>query len=221
MNLADSVLPLALQLLAWLAFAAALAESIRGARWRALRDPARLNAWLGAIVALILLWSLPASVRPGLGLHLVGATLLVLMFGLRLALVALAVVLAAVTATGKAGVLSFGVNALLTAFVPAVVSFAVQRIVERRLPHNFFVYVFVAAFGGTVLATVATGLAITAVLAAFGPWPAGFLTSDLLPYLLLLGWGEALLTGMLVTVFVVYRPAWVTTFDDTLYLRRR
>jgi len=26
---------------------------------------------------------------------------------------------------------------------------------------------------------------------------------------------------MLVTVFVVYRPAWVATFDDTLYLRRR
>jgi uncharacterized membrane protein len=37
----------------------------------------------------------------------------------------------------------------------------------------------------------------------------------------MLAFGEATLTGMLMTLFVVYKPAWVGTFDDARYLRRR
>jgi uncharacterized membrane protein len=33
-----------------------------------------------------------------------------------------------------------------------------------------------------------------------------------------LGLGEAMLTGMLVTLAVVYRPQWVATFDDERYI---
>ena len=38
---------------------------------------------------------------------------------------------------------------------------------------------------------------------------------------LMLGFGEAFLTGALVTLFVVYRHEWVCTFDDSRYLARR
>ncbi|UCE30050.1 MAG: energy-coupling factor ABC transporter permease [Burkholderiales bacterium] len=61
-------------------------------------------------------------------------------------------------------------------------------------------------------------MSLVAVLdAAFGgsPWalvPLNAALHGLLP---------VLLTGMLVTVFVVYRPQWVATFDDARYLRRR
>jgi uncharacterized membrane protein len=34
-----------------------------------------------------------------------------------------------------------------------------------------------------------------------------------------LGVGVATLTGMLITLLVVYRPSWVATFDDRRYLR--
>ncbi|HVB49982.1 MAG TPA: hypothetical protein VNF69_16515 [Burkholderiales bacterium] len=43
---------------------------------------------------------------------------------------------------------------------------------------------------------------------------------NFLPYALLLAFGEALLTGTLITVFVVYRREWVATFDDARWLRR-
>ncbi len=33
--------------------------------------------------------------------------------------------------------------------------------------------------------------------------------------------GEAMLTGMALTLAVVYRPGWVATFDDAFYLARR
>ena len=37
---------------------------------------------------------------------------------------------------------------------------------------------------------------------------------------MLLAWGEAFATGMLVTLMVVYKPEWVSTFDDARYLGR-
>jgi uncharacterized membrane protein len=33
-----------------------------------------------------------------------------------------------------------------------------------------------------------------------------------------MAWSEAFATGMLITLMVVYRPAWVATFDDRRYL---
>ena len=44
---------------------------------------------------------------------------------------------------------------------------------------------------------------------------------DYLSYRLLLCWSESMLTGMLVAIFVAYRPQWMTTFRDELYLARR
>jgi len=38
---------------------------------------------------------------------------------------------------------------------------------------------------------------------------------------LLLAFGEATLTGMIVTLAVVYKLQWVATFDDARYLGRR
>ena len=40
-----------------------------------------------------------------------------------------------------------------------------------------------------------------------------------LPDSIYLGFGEAMVAGMLLTLFMVYRPTWVTTFDDARYLR--
>jgi uncharacterized membrane protein len=33
-----------------------------------------------------------------------------------------------------------------------------------------------------------------------------------------MSWAEAFTSGALITVLVVYRPQWVTTFDDRRYL---
>ena len=45
------------------------------------------------------------------------------------------------------------------------------------------------------------------------------LTYTYLPYGLILMLPEAFINGMLMTVFVAYRPEWVSTFDDQRYLK--
>ena len=70
---------------------------IRLAPWQRLRQEGQINAWLGAIVVLVLMWSMKAGVKPGLALHLLGVTTLTLMFGRALAILGFSLVLAAVT----------------------------------------------------------------------------------------------------------------------------
>ena len=36
----------------------------------------------------------------------------------------------------------------------------------------------------------------------------------------LTAWGDAMVTGMLVAIFVAYRPQWLLTWSDRMYLRR-
>jgi uncharacterized membrane protein len=76
------------------------------------------------IVALILLWHLQAGVKPGLSLHLLGATVFTLCFGWALAFVGLCLVLLGVSLNGAAGWQAFAVNALLMAGVGVAVSHA-------------------------------------------------------------------------------------------------
>lgn len=221
MNFPDTLLP---GVLLWTGNALALfalLAALRRAPWDTLKRPELLNVWLGAAVALMLVWSIKTGIKPGLNFHLLGSTLLTLMFGPWLALAVLAVVLVAVTLAGAAGWASLGVNFLLMAALPVVLSHALFRLADTRLPNHFFVYIFVNAFLGAGLAMAACGLAATLLLTGAGVYSSNYLGSQYLPYFILMAWSEAMLTGMVMTLMVVYRPDWVATFDDTRYINRK
>lgn len=198
---------------------------LRTAPWRRLaenaRDGGQLNVWLGTIVVLMLFWSMKAGVRPGLNLHLLGATAFTLMFGRQLAILGLSVVMAAVTFNGAAGWESYALNVLVTAVFPCVVAHALLQVTLRYLPPNFFVYIFFAAFFGAGIAVVSTGLLATLLLWLAGVYPAQLLLDDYLPYFALLGFAESWLNGAAITLMVVYFPRWVGSFDDRRYLWHR
>ena len=65
---------------------------------------------------------------------------------------------------------------------------------------------------------MATVVVAAAAHAAAGTAPWERLAEGFLPFGLLLGWGEAFLTGLLTAIFVVYEPRWMATFDDARYL---
>lgn len=219
MNFPDQLLPSGLQWTAHLAFLPILVWAARLAPWRRLARPMQLHAWFGTIVFLMVLWSIKTGIRPGLNFHLLGATAFTLMFGPALAIVGLTLVLLGVTLAGMAGWSAFSVNALLMGVLPVMVSWAIYRMVETRLPNHFFVYVFLSAFLSGGLVMLATGAIGTFLLAASGAYPLPYLYSEYLPYYMLMAWAEALTTGMTITLLVVYHPDKVGTFDDARYLR--
>lgn len=218
MNLPDHLLPDAWYWGGHIAFAPVLAWALWTAPWRLLRDNLRQNLWLGACVALMALWSIKTGIRPGLNFHLLGATVAALMFRAQLAIVAASVATVAVTLAAGDGWHGFSLNALTMGALPVLLSYGLYRLADRILPNHLFIYIFVNAFLGAVLAMAATGLASTLTLFLSGAYTLEYLKANYLPYYILMGWSEGISTGMAITLMVIYRPGWVATFDDARYL---
>ena len=221
MNFAPDLFSLAWHISAVIVGVGVAVWVVRTAPWPRIRDGHQLNALFGAAVILTLLWSLNAGVYPGLNLHLLGAMATTLIFGPQLALVVMALALAGVTLNGSTEWSAYPVNLVAMAVVPVAVSAAYSRIVGRWLPKHFFVYIFVNAFIGAALIVLIQGCVASLGLAAAGAYPVDLLLSDYLPFFLLLGFAEAWLSGMTLTLLVVYCPEWVASFDDRSYLMNK
>jgi len=195
------------------------AAAVRASPWRTLGTAGRQHVFAGATVACMVLWTITGRVGSELGFHLLGTTILTLMFGPWLAFIATLLALAGISIARLAAWQAFGLNAILMGALPVAVSYGVFRLADRRLPNHFFVYVLVAAFLNGAAAMTASRLGGLALLWLGTKAPG--IHSDYLVATVLLAWAEALFTGMVMTILIVYRPGWVLLFDDARYVLNR
>lgn len=217
MNFPYPLLPPVLYWLAWPIWLALLGWAMARAPWAVLRDEGRLHLWLGMIVVLILLWSLKAGVQPGLDLHLTGIMVFSLVFDTPLAFLGLDLVLLGITLNGVLAWPAFALNALASIALGLGLAALIRRLVDAVLPGHFFVFVFCKAFFGAALVLIGLGVGAVCLYGLTGIYPWSRLLEDYLPYYLLLGFSEAWLSGMVLTLLLVYRPEWVGTFDPAVY----
>ena len=220
MDLINLPFPPGWQLAASALFAPLLVWAVLTAPWFRFDASEPTHVWYGTILGLIFLWSIKASIAPGFTVHLLGVSLFTLMAGPRFALIGTALVIVVVTALRDGWWANYALCALLLAVVPVVATMTILRVSERWLPPNLFVYLFLAAFFGAALAMSVAGLLACAAAVLGADQPGSVVFDQYLPYLIYLSFAEATITGMLTTLFVVYRPGWVATFDDARYLRR-
>jgi uncharacterized membrane protein len=222
MNFTALVLPESFHLAGWVGLAFLAWRWLISGDWRRLAEPTNLNLFLGATVAVLAIWQIRTGVKPGLAFHLYGISALTLMFGFWRASFAGVLILLTNAVFGRGNLTALGFDALLLVALPAAVSWGMFRLLDRRLPNHFFVYVLGNGFFGAALAVAAIGLATTAVMAMAGVYPLDYLLAQYTPFAtLLISWAEAFSTGMAITVIAVYRPAWLETFDDAKYLQNR
>jgi len=176
------------------------------------------HVYFGAMVLLFLLWGVKAGISPGLGFHHLGATLFTLMFGWPLAIFGLSIIMLASVLLPHNELISLGANGVLSIIIPVMVSYGVLRLSQRFLPDNFFIYIFIAAFFGAGIAVAASRLASIVLLTLIDAYPLAKLIEESLLYTPMFMFPEMFITGMLISIFVVYRPDWVVTFDDERYI---
>ena len=196
-----------------------LCLALVSAPWSKVVDNEASHVYFGAIIILILLWLLRGGIQQGLDYHLLGVTLLCLMFEWQFALFAFSVVLLVSTWQGPAGWEAFGVNAFTMGIVPILFTRAFLYVCQRRLPHNFFIYIFVNAFLAGGLSILMAGLASAFIQQQAGVHPADVIGSNFLLILPMLMFGEGFLNGAAITLAVAYKPQWVATFHDRWYLQ--
>jgi uncharacterized membrane protein len=183
--------------------------------WRMLAHSHLLTPLLATLAILPLLWSLPLRHAMPLQLQWSGACLVLLCLGWPLAVPVL-VAVGAVTWLFTAAPVPVIVGVVLwQGLVPATLALGIGALLRRFVPHHPFVYVLGRAFLGTVLCVFTSGL--------MSHWAGHVLPGigDELAWVArwLMAWGDAFVTGMLAAIFVAFRPQWLATWSDTLYLK--
>lgn len=170
---------------------------------------------LATLVILPWLWALPTLHKMPLQLQWSGACLVTLTLGWPLAVPTLLAVGAI------ACLLSPGLDAeealklsVWHGLVPATLALCWGALLRRFLGTRVFVYIFGRGFVGTVLCLFSAGLlaqmmgeqlpGVHQELGKIARW--------------LMAWGDAVITGMMAAVFVAYKPQWLATWSDDLYL---
>ncbi len=204
-----------MELLAPLLVFTALAIALTFKPWRLLANTALISPLLAALVITPWLWALPWLHRMPIQLQLSGACLIGLVLGWPLAVPVLCIV--ALT-TGLIAPVPWQQQidmALWLGIVPATLSFLLGMALRRWVWKNLFVYILGRAFLGTAICLFVSG--------ALAQWSGQILTVTVEPDLAmvarwLLAWGDAVVTGMMVAVFVAFRPQWLATWSDSLYV---
>jgi uncharacterized membrane protein len=194
----------------------ALGLALLARPWRGVASEGPPWPWLGWLLVMPLCWSIDRLGHMPLLQPLSGACLLVLMAGWPLAMLGLLPVAAAtVWLTGWGWDEALG-RAVWQGVVPGTLTLLLGAGLRRWLPHHLFVYILGRGF-------FATGLSCLLGAALPWLWREPVLGTSLADQLLASGltaWGEAFLTGMLVAIGVAFRPHWLATYSDRLYLPR-
>ena len=171
---------------------------------------------LATLVLLPWLWALPSLHAMPLQLQWSGACLVVLMLGWPLAVL---VLLATGALTGLIASMDAAQALLVTVWqglVPASLALLLGSLLRKFTGEQMFVYILGRAFIGTALC----GFAASVLAQSLGQSLPGVGPGLSLVAHWLMAWGDAIVTGMLCAVFVAFKPEWLATWSDRLYLRR-
>ena len=176
---------------------------------------------LAALVVLPWAWALPTLHHMPLQLQWSGACLVLLTLGWPLAVPVLLAVglIAGLVSPGLGWADALGL-AVWQGVVPATLALLLGWLMRRLITTRaftgarIFVYVLGRGFLGTALCIFAAG--------TLSQW-AGHVLPGVGEQLSLvarwlMAWGDAVITGMLCAVFVAFKPEWLATWSDDLYL---
>jgi uncharacterized membrane protein len=183
-----------------------------------LRSNEFTHVYFAACVVLLLLWNTDVGVLPAINFHFLGVTAITLMFGWPYAVWAVVLVSAGSLINEGGGWEAIGLNALVAGCVPILVTQRLLAMARRRLPHNFFVYIYVNGFLAAGLSTLSAALLGAGLVRLVDSSSSQWLSYQYYPFFPLIFFSEAFVNGIIMTALVAFKPGWVSSFDDRLYL---
>ncbi len=217
----DVIFPLWLQVLGTIGLAALLVWMLRGMTWDEVFVPGRIQHFLLAALVLVVIWSMRAEAVDGLAMHFLGVVAVTLVFGWRLAILMVFLVNIVLAFTGVLEPMQVPLTVLISGVAPALTTWGLLQLSERRLPPHMFIYLYVVGFLGGALSVLVVMAANALVYGLFTDLPWESIFREYLQYTPLLVLPEGVLNGMIITGLVMFRPEWVITYSDARYVDGR
>ena len=194
----------------------AVATALALRPWRGVAASGPPWPWLAWWAVLPLFWGADKIAGIAIVQPWSGAPLLVLLAGWPLAVLALLPVAGVTLLVGGLDTAEALHRLVWLGLVPATLAMGLGAAVRRWLPNHLFVYIMARGFFATWIAAAGAGALSLALVDA----PLGTDPGDLLLARFLTASGEAFLTGMFTAICVAFRPEWLATYSDRLYLPR-
>ena len=220
MNLPASFFPHWLLILSALSSVMLCGWAAKKETWHTLNQT-QITSWLCCSVILLLTWQLKAQIYAGIAFHILGATALTLIAGPYRALLSMAALLGMDLGLTGGDIASWGLSFWLIGVLPVLSTQSLLLFAQNRFSPNLFVYIFVNCFAAGAISMWLFGIANCILLYLTKAYSPQFLFEEMLPIYFLMGWPEAFITGLNLTLLVIWRPEWVISFNDRLYLQKR
>ncbi len=218
MSIESGLLPLWFIYLLFIPALSVLIWAFWRVNWQALNEQSFLqHVFYSACLALAVLWSIRAGLSSGLGIHFMGLTAATLVMGWPLALIAGAIGLLCVTIIGLESYLAFAVNFMMSVALPVLTSYWVLHLVQRKLPANPFVYIFLCGFFNGAISILAVACATSLMLGGLEVYSWEVVYEEYLMYLPLMLFPEAFINGMVVAGVMGTAPHLLSSFNVDKY----
>jgi uncharacterized membrane protein len=172
----------------------------------------------GGTACVFMLWMLRTGIYDGLTVHFLWLSALPLLLGFRWAIFSATLALLGVTLLGKESIDMLGVNFLLGILLPIALTYGFYSLTFHKLPRHIFIYIFLCAFFPGALAIGLKMLALSGYFYFDGMYSWYVIQENYLVLTTLMLFPEAMFNGMTITLLIIYKPEWVYTFYDKLYL---
>ena len=175
----------------------------------------------GSAACVFILWMFRTGIYDGLTVHFLWLSALPLVLGFRWAIISASLALLGVTLVGQEPLNMLGVNFLLGVLAPIALAYGIYSFTFYKLPRHLFIYIFLCAFIPGALTIGLKMLLLSGYFYLDNVYPWFVIQDNYLILSTLMLFPEAMFNGMTITLLVIYKPHWVYTFYDRLYLDKQ
>jgi uncharacterized membrane protein len=182
---------------------------------------------LATIIFLAIAWNVSPTLpgqEPGkfygLIFHFYGAALLTAMFGPAIALTILFPVAFLGVFVIQGEYVEASRQYLMICVLPTLFAYLTIQLIQKYIPKHLFVLILGNGYVAAFVSVILSGVLLLAIKMLWGNSPNQIDFEGWLLGLIIIAFMEGSLSGMLLAIFLVYRPSWVSTYNEEAYMSR-
>jgi uncharacterized membrane protein len=156
----------------------------------------------------------------GLIFHFYGAALLTAMFGPAIALAILFPVAFLGIFVFQGGLIEAAQHYLMVCVLPTFFAYLTIQAIQKYIPKHLFVLILGNGYVAAFMSVILSGTSLLILKMLFTGSGTHFDLEGWILGLIIIAFMEGSLSGMLLAIFLIFKPNWVSTYNESAYMAR-